>query len=166
MQIADSLGPEGEPIRRDVRRYVHETLDEELSSRGHVRSAVADLALERLVHAILDLPENGRKSNVVQQALMSDYNKVWDARATRRHIADTHSDPYKWFAVIFLGVLTQVALALGHADKPRPMAASLLIFSLGFLAVLVALVMHERPLADPELVSLDHVYRILGEEFR
>ena len=163
VQIARSLGPVGKPILLDVQQYVKVTLDQELSTSGQARSGLADATLEETVQEILSLPHDNGRYDVAQGAMLAAYESIWEARTTRRHIADTHSDPYKWTAVIFLGFLTQIALTLGHMDKPKPLAAALLIFTLAFAAIMIALGIHERPLADPALVSVEHLERIIKE---
>ena len=164
LQIAEALEGRGAPIAAHARRYVNATLNEELSGRGSSRSAVPDGHLEDLAHAILELSDADAVHRVAQGAMLAAYEAIWHGRATRRYIADTHSDPYKWIAVMVLGILTQVSLTLCHLDKPKPLVAALTVFTLSFIVTLVALAMHERPLADPSLVSLDHVYRITGIE--
>ena len=163
VQIARSLGENGAPVLSAARQYVDATLDLELSEDGQARSTVSDSALEAVAQEILNLPQDDARSGVAQGAMLAAYERVWEARTTRRHIADTHSDPLKWVAVLFLGILTQVALTLCHIDKRKPLAAALFVFSLAFIATMVALGTHERPLSDPNLVSLEHMERILSE---
>lgn len=160
LQIAEALDERGAEIASHTKRYVNATLSEELSRDGVPRSAVPDEFLEQLVHEILMLPHASDLHRVAQGAMLTAYEVIWQGRATRRYIADTHSDPYKWIAVILLGILTQIALTLNHLDKPKPLAAALTVFTFAFTVTLVALAMHERPLADPSLVSLDHFYGI------
>lgn len=157
VQIAGSLGPAGIPIIRNVDRYVNATLELELKSGLRTHSSIADKALAETVHAILALPPDGGANAAAQGALLNAYEKIWSARATRQHIANTHSDPYKWMAVLFLGCLTQVSLTLCHIDKSKPLAASLFVFTLAFAGTMAALAIHERPLSDPKIVSLDHL---------
>ncbi len=165
VQIARALGENGAPIVSATRQYVDATLDLELSGDGQARSTIADQALELVAIEILGLPQDDARSGVAEGAMLAAYERIWEARTTRRHIADTHSDPLKWAAVLFLGILTQVALTLCHIDKPKPLAAALAVFTLAFIATMVALAVHERPLADPDIVSLDHMERILNNTF-
>ena len=165
VQVARSLGESGAPIVSATRKYVDATLDLELSDNGQVRSTVADSALEAVVKVILNLPQNDVRSRDAQMAMLAAYERIWEGRATRRHIADTHSDPLKWLAVILLGILTQVALTLCHIDKPKPLAAVLAVFSLAFIVTMVTLAVHERPLGDPTIVSLNHMKQVLRHSF-
>ena len=165
LQIARSLGANGAPIVSTMRRYIDATLDLELSENGQARSIDADAALEAVAKEIIHLPQNDVPSSVAQGAMLAAYERIWEARTTRRHIADTHSDPYKWITVLFLGILTQVALTICHIDKPRALAAALLVFSLAFITTMVALAVHEQPLTDPAIVSLDHMEWIADTTF-
>jgi len=157
VQIAGSLGPNGAPIVRNFEIYVHATLELELGKGSRARSPIADSALGEAVQAILALPPDGGRDLAAQGTMLGAYERIWQARATRRHIANTHSDPYKWMAVLFLGILTQVSLALCHIDQRKPLAAALFVFTLAFTGTMVALAIHERPLADPKIVSLNHL---------
>jgi len=157
VQIAGSLGPTGAPIVHNFEIYVHATLELELGKGSKARSPIADAALGEAVQAILALSSAGGTNAAAQSTMLGAYETIWQARATRRHIANTHSDPYKWMAVIFLGILTQVSLALCHIDQRKPLIAALVIFTLAFVGTMAALAIHERPLADPKIVSLDHL---------
>ena len=165
VQIARALGENGAPIVSAARQYVDATLDLELSDNGQARSTVADEALELVAREILNLPQNDARSGAAQGPMLAAYERIWEARTTRRHIADTHSDSLKWAAVLLLGILTQVALTLCHIDKPKALAAAQSVFSLAFITTMVTLAVHERPLSDPSIVSLDHMERVLSNTF-
>ena len=163
VQIARSLDRDGWPILSNTRRYVNATIDNELTEGGQARSAIADTALEAVAREIIHLPQDHGSTTAAQGAMLAAYERIWEARTTRRHIAATHSDPHKWFAVLFLGFLTQVALVLCHMDKPKALVAALGVFTAGFIVTMAALAVHERPLGDPEIVSRDHLTRILPD---
>lgn len=165
VQIAKSLGKDGIPIVRNIDRYVNATLELELAGGSRGRSRIADTALEGMVQAILALPQNNGAYAAAQGAMLAAYDRIWEARTTRRHIANTHSDPYKWVAVLILGCLTQASLALCHIDKRKPLAAALFVFTLAFAVTMVALAIHERPLADPKLVSMGQLKHIVSKAF-
>lgn len=158
--IAAALGDEGQAVRSNARRYVEVTLEAELSGSGVYRSVAADRALRDLLIAILSLESSRSDIAVLQNAMLSDHERVSTARGTRRNIAETHSDPHKWAAVIILGFLTQLALTLNHVEKPRPLIAALTVFSLAFATVLVTLRLHERPVASPPPETLQQIQEI------
>lgn len=108
----------------DVKSYAQSTIEQELSVAGRERSTEADQALQSLVSSILDLNSGPTDLAAAQNAMLAEYDEIWSARGVRRQIATTHSDPEKWLAVVILGLLTQVALALNHVGKPQPLAAA------------------------------------------
>jgi predicted PurR-regulated permease PerM len=158
--IASALGADGDTVLNNVRRYTQLTLEKEVSIAGRQRSTEADQALQDLVKSILDLSSNRTDVAAAQNAMLAEYEDIWNARSARRQLAATHSDPEKWLAVVILGLLTQLALALNHVGKPQPLAAALLIFTLAFVTVLVTLVLHERPLLAPSLETLQQRHGI------
>lgn len=159
-QIAVVLGERGQTIDLAVSDYTNIALGEEINSRTSPRSPAANLALGELARAIL-APEVAQSGgSAAQGALLSSFIQLREARATRIHIASSHSDPYKWATVIVLGIMTQIALIFCHIDNRKAQSAALFIFTLAFVVTLAALGIHERPLADPTLVSLDHISRL------
>jgi hypothetical protein len=56
--------------------------------------------------------------------------------------------------VIVLGMLAQLALTLNHVDRPKPLAAALLVFTLAFVTVLATLALHEQPALAPKAEAL------------
>jgi len=159
-QLSSAIGETGETIDAAVSDYVNMTLNEEWNDGGRERSKAVDDALGRLASAIIDPRIADVAGTAAQSALLTCFHELREARATRFHIATTHSDPYKWATVILLGVLTQIALVFCHIGDRKAQAVALLLFSTGFAITLIALGVHERPLNDPELVSLERMQRI------
>ncbi|MEM7121045.1 MAG: hypothetical protein AAF563_07215 [Pseudomonadota bacterium] len=157
-EIADALGEQGYPIARAVADYTAVVIDEEQNVTSGVRSAAAESALRDLMRSIILLEGAEPENNAAMGALLTSYRDLRQARATRIHIAATHSDPYKWITVIVLGIVTQVALVFCHVDNRKAQSAALAIFTLGFVVTLIALGIHERPLTDPQLTVMSSLY--------
>lgn len=158
--IANALGADGDTVRENVVRYAQLTLEKEVSVAGQHRSTEADQALQDLVSSILNLSSDRMNIAAAQNAMLTEYEEIWNARSARRQLAATHSDPEKWLAVVILGLLTQLALALNHVGKPQPLSAALIVFTLAFVTVLVTLLLHERPLLAPTLETLQQRHGI------
>jgi hypothetical protein len=159
-QLSQAIGEVGKAVDAAVEDYAIVTLNEEWKNDRNPRSAAADDALGRLAGAIIDPKIAEAAGSAAQAALLTCFHELREARATRIHIASTHSDPYKWATVILLGILTQVALVFCHIGDRKAQFVALLLFSTGFAITLIALGVHERPLADPELVRLEHMHSI------
>ena len=157
-QIADALGEQGEPIGRALADYTAIVVDEERSITAGARSMIAESALGELVENILALEGTEPKNDAAMRALLTSFRDLRQARATRIHIASTHSDASKWITVVVLGIVTQIALVICHIDNRRAQSAALFIFTLGFVVTLIALGIHERPLANPQITAMSSAY--------
>jgi hypothetical protein len=58
----------------------------------------------------------------------------------------------KWVAVLLLALITQIAIAAVHLEKPRPQSAALLIFTVAAVSILGLLAVHEEPFEPPVFV--------------
>ncbi len=154
-QISDGLGEDGQAVNQAIAAYTDAALNEEWRGRENPVSSSANLALNDLVQAILSLEDE----DVAQGALLQSFHEIRQARATRYHIASSQSDPYKWATVILLGIMTQIALIACHINDAKAQSAALTIFTIAFVLTLLALGIHERPLADPVLVSMENMHR-------
>jgi hypothetical protein len=61
------------------------------------------------------------------QALIDTYLRVNLARETRLSIVSFDIHPARWFAVLFLGFLVQIAVAFVHLSKPKALIAAMTI---------------------------------------
>ena len=159
-QIAITQGDNGVRVEQSLNNYIETSLAEEWASDDRGRSAVVDKALERLVTDILNPQLSTDDHRTAQGAMLESYRDIRRARAERLHVAGSHSDPYKWAAVVMLGLLTQVAIALVHFENRKAQSAALLVFTMAFCVTLTALAAHESPLADLELISPEPMQRL------
>lgn len=159
-QIAVTQGPKGEAIQDSLRHYIEISLAKEWSLEKGRRSVAVDDALEKLVTQILDPALSTDDHRTAQVAMLESYRDVRRARAERFHVADSHSDSSKWMAVILLGLLTQVSVAMIHFENRKAQAASLMVFTMGFVITLAVLLAHESPLADLDLISPEPIHRL------
>ena len=54
--------------------------------------------------------------------------------------------------VLLLALITQIAIAAVHLEKPRPQSAALLIFTVAAVSILGLLAVHEEPFEPPVFV--------------
>jgi hypothetical protein len=145
--ISHNLGEDGKAIREKLRKYVDLCLPDK---HAHARRAAANAALGELVQVILAPSRDEALSGPSRSTMLSAYYAIKEARAKRLHLFGTHADPHKWFAVVILGFLTQVAIAFAAPDERKGQFAGLVIFSLAFAISLSALAIHEAPLLRSE----------------
>ncbi len=159
-QIASTQGPQGAGIEESLRNYIKTSVAEEWDAAESARSEAVDKALEKLVTAILDPALSSDDHRTAQVAMLESYRDIRRARAERFHVVESHSDPYKWTAVILLGLLTQVAIAMIHFENSKAQGAATLVFTIAFVITLSVLAAHESPLADLADISIEPIHRL------
>ena len=99
------------------------------------RRDAADGLLSRMMQETLfgHIAQAGQQ---VQRAILDAVSDIRTSHRDRLAAADTHGATLKWGAALFLGCLTQVAVAFVHLGKPRPSQLAVALFSiaLGFVA--------------------------------
>ena len=71
--------------------------------------------------------------------------EVRQARLDRLMLAAGLSNDMGWLAMLALGVLTQVAVAVVQLERLRPQALALFVFTTAFAATVVMIGLGERP---------------------
>jgi hypothetical protein len=127
LSAPDALNlPEVRGALRHYVRYVFQ--DEWRKNRNDSVSARAEEGFHRLqrsmVQANRDLP------GAIAAQLNALMNDVARTRSDRLWIGANHTEASSWFAVWMLGLLTHLAIASIHFDKPKAGAIALLLLAL------------------------------------
>ncbi|HEX7792118.1 MAG TPA: DUF4239 domain-containing protein, partial [Afipia sp.] len=102
-------------------------------------------AYDNLLHEV-SIPSIAKESGqAVQTALLTAALRVGTARNDRLALSADHTNDLKWLVVIALGLITLVAIALVHLEKPRAFLASLIVFSTAAVVTLGILALQEYP---------------------
>lgn len=135
-----------EDIRAATRLYTELLLEDEWPlMREQGSSAKAGRALLALLGQISN-PEVARSAGpAAQTALLDAVLKLRSARDDRLALSSDQTDRTKWIAVLFLALITQVAIGIVHLDKPRAQLAALTIFSSAVVVTLGLIAIRERP---------------------
>ena len=102
-------------------------------------------ALRNLSLAVLTSSLATTAPPVVLQAMVDGLIEVRQARMERLLLAAGLSDQMGWLAMLALGVLTQVAVAVVQLERLRPQALALFVFTTAFAATVVLIGLGERP---------------------
>ena len=146
LRLAEPLGEMGEPVRNAAMAYAQSVLDEELPAMRQSGAIVEDLdALRTLTLALVAPAIASAAPPAAHQAMVGGLVEIRQARLARRTLAGGESAPLNWLAVIILGVLTQVAVAVVQLDKIRPQALALFVFTTAFAATVALIGLGERP---------------------
>src|SRR5215207_4643539 len=146
VRLSEALGEHADPVKRAALGYLQFVLSEELPAMQQ-RGSVADnlTALRNLGHAVLAPSFTASISAPVQTTMLRNLAIVREARLERLTLAGDISAPLNWLAVIALGVLTQIAVAVVQLDKVRPQALALIVFTTAFATTVALIGLGERP---------------------
>lgn len=133
-------------IRAALKAYVTSVVAEEWPAMNAMRlSPSTATAYDSLLHEV-SIPSISRDSGqAVQTTLLTAAVRVGTARNDRIALSADHTNDLKWLVVIALGLITQVAIALVHLERPRAFFASLSVFSTAAVVTLGILALQEYP---------------------
>ncbi len=142
-----------------------------LSLRAY-KEAVADVEWGELrnarPHESVDVAIEAIRSDIVAIALedtpslligkiIGDFDQLQDARSARLALGQGPRDDYKWYLVLFLTVLSQVALAAVHGDRNKGGRRALAIFSIAAAVSLWILALHANPYVGVARIDFDEL---------
>jgi len=142
LRLSEAVGKDADQIKAEALAYLKFVLDEELPKMHKRGAAPNKLGKERTLSlAVL----NASIAPAVQTAMLGALVTVREARLERRSLSGDISSPLSWFAVIALGMLTQIAIAVVQLDKARPQALALFVFTTAFATTVALIGVAERP---------------------
>jgi hypothetical protein len=148
LRLAEAQGAIGHPIMAAAFAYAQAVLTKEWPAMGQADGAHEDLgALRVLTLAVLAPDIASNLSIAAQQALLDGLLEVRNARLARMTLASAAVDRMNWLAMLILGVLTQVAIAVVQLDRMRPQALALVVFTTAFAATVVMIGLAGRPIS-------------------
>jgi len=149
--LAAASGSDTAALRASIRGYASAVVEDEWPrlQRGE-RSARADAALNTLMREVA-LPGNAKDASV-QRTMLDMVLRIRNAHEDRLELGNDRTTVTKWAAVLVLALITQLAIAVVHLDRPRPQAAALFIFTLAAVSLLGMLAIHEAPFEPPVFV--------------
>lgn len=133
-------------IRAAELAYLDLVLKDEWPRLGdHHQSEAADQALGALLSLVAE-PRIGAESGVAVHAqLVEAVLRLRGARYDRLAISTSRSDDAKWISVLALALLTQVALAMSHLEKPHAHLLATLLYAAAVVAALGPIAAREHP---------------------
>ena len=148
LRLAEALGDTGRPLEAATLGYAQAVLNNEWPAMQQPGSATEFLgALRNLARAVLAPDLIAAVPTAVHQTILDGMVEIRQARRDRLSLLAGESDSMSWLAMLILGVLTQVAVAVVQLDRLRPQALALFVFTSAFAAtvVLIGLSEHDSP---------------------
>jgi hypothetical protein len=133
-------------IRLALHDYLQSVLrDEWLAMAEDGASPKTDAALGALLRELSDPKIAAEAGQAVHSALLGTALRMRDARAERLALASDRTNDVKWTTLLILGVLTQIALAFVHLERPRAQVAAIALFSVAAVVALGLIALQEQP---------------------
>jgi hypothetical protein len=152
LRLDEPLGAAGSPVTVAAVGYVQSVLTKEWPAMQKRVSAAEDLgALRNLTLAVLAPELIAALPTSVHQAMLQGLVEVRQSRLERLTLTAGGIEPMNWLAMLILGVLTQVAVAVVQLERLRPQALALFVFTTGFAATVVLIGFGEQPLSGGEI---------------
>ncbi|ABD88845.1 DUF4239 domain-containing protein [Rhodopseudomonas palustris] len=149
-------------IRIALKAYAGSVVHDEWPAVEGGSSSQTDAAFDELLRQISDPAISRLNSNPVHAALLNAAVRVATARAVRLSLSSDRTNDLKWISVLILGLITQVALALVHLERPRAMLAALTVFASGAIVALGLVALQEDPFDGIFKVSPQPLERLLA----
>jgi hypothetical protein len=146
MRLGEGLGPMGAGVKAAALAYAQDVLTKELPSARQFNGVPQNLAtIRNLTQAVISPDTTSEIPEAAHEAMLDALVQIRQARLERLALTAAISDPMNWMAMLILGVLTQVAIAVVQLDKMRPQALALFVFTTAFAATVVLIGLSERP---------------------
>jgi len=155
-------GSDSKELRSSIRGYASAVVEDEfLRPQSQERSKRTDAALDALLREVA-LP-GASKDFGVQRTMLDMVLKIRGAHEDRLGLSDDRTAVTKWAAALLLALITQLAIAVVHLERPRPQAAALFIFTLGAVCLLGMLAIHEAPFEPPIFIPPGPIADVLRQ---
>lgn len=156
VDLAVVCGRPCDPVVEAARGYATALSTHEWASEWTELSPEAGSALDHLLATVED-PDTAPMRGVVLEA----YTELRQLRNDRFALLYYDLSPHRWVMLVVLGVLTQMALATLHPNRPGALAIVLALFTATFIAIVVYMVVVAWPNADESILSPEIVRVIL-----
>jgi len=152
--LSRAAGGDGAAIRVAERGYVENVLNKEWELLGSDEASPATSSALRAIFDAVAKPAIASTAGApLQNSLLNAAVRISTSRAERLALGADRTYELKWACVLLLGLLTQVALALVHIDKPRAMLAAVMLFSIAAILALGLIAEQENPFEPPLEIS-------------
>lgn len=143
-------------ILAGLAQYREGVLEDEWGNSSQHPSSDVEGAIQDIRLAIISLAREGTPPSLVEN-LTRDFDELQDARNLRLANAESSVSEYKWYLLLFLTVLSTIAIASVHADRPAAGRSALAIYIVAATVSLWILAIHANPYDGMARIDLEPV---------
>jgi hypothetical protein len=153
---------DAKPIRAALAAYISALVKDEWPrmTRGET-SAKADAALTELLRAVAAPQAAPATREAVHYGLVELGIQAATARSDRIALNSRQTDEIKWWAVLLLGLITQLSIGMVHLDRARAHIAAVAVFALAAIVALGTIAVQEAPFDGPLRIPPEPLERVL-----
>jgi hypothetical protein len=155
-------GAPRDDLRRLVRRHVRVAVNEEWPAMADQRATLTPVpaALGASLQLALALQPRDEGQRIAQRELVESLESALEARRERILISESSVNWGKWSGVVFLAVLTLLAIAFVHSENRLATALAMAIFASAAAASITIIAAQERPFSGQFRVSPDALLEV------
>jgi hypothetical protein len=133
-------------IRDALRAYAQSVVADEWPTMADEESSPKTEAAMTEILREISKPDIAQHAGpAVHSALLTTVLRLRGARDDRLALAADRSNGIKWLSILILCLITQIAIALVHLERPRAQLTALLVFSVASVVSLGLIAVHELP---------------------
>jgi hypothetical protein len=153
---------DAKPIRAALAAYVEALVNDEWPRMTRAEtSAKADAALTELLRAVAAPRATSATREAVHYGLVELGLQAATARSDRIALNSRQTDEIKWWAVLLLGLITQLSIGMVHLDRARAHIAAVAVFALAAIVALGTIAVQEAPFDGPLRIPPEPLQRVL-----
>jgi hypothetical protein len=140
-----------------LRAYKRAVEDHEWGATSNGSSAAAaDLAVQHIRLGIVEAAKAGAVEPLIAK-MVQDFDELQDARNERLALGLGAYNVYKWYLVLFLTFLSQIAIAFVHSDRARAGRHALAIYTIAATISIWILALHANPYVGVSSLTPDAI---------
>lgn len=154
-------------LRKALVDYAKVVIEKDWPLMEHGKRSLEILSRVRTISNLLVSGPVGKDAGpVVQTKMLDAFVQLRERRQTRVILAENRKFTIKWHAMVMFAVLTQLAIAIAHIDRPKSMLLAQLVFGIALSTCLSILIMNEFPFSKLNPISSSPLRTAMESLFR
>jgi positive regulator of sigma E activity len=153
-------------LRTLMNRHIEEAVNREWPAMAHEHLSLASLSTN-LVEALqltVSLKPQDESQRTAQREIVSAVRTALNARRQRIIISQSEVGPVKWAAILLMGLLTLIAIAIVHSDNRLACAIAVAFFATGIALSSLMIAAYSRPFTGEISVGPELLQEVVPSE--
>jgi hypothetical protein len=154
-------------LRRALVDYAEVVVNKDWPLMEQGKRSLEVLARVRTLSNLLVSGSVGRDAgDVVQTKMLDAFLHLREKRQVRVILAENRKFTIKWHAMVMFAILTQLAIAIAHIDRPKSMLLAQLVFGVAMSTCLAILILNEFPFSKLNPIASEPIRTAMESLFR